>query len=171
MNILEVLKKLKDDLILFITNNLNVKINKENPSGTGSFSMNNPPSIGENAASLNESTATGYDSCAVNFSDAKGESSFSCGYQTTAGSSYQFVSGVLNVEDPDGQYAQIVGNGDAWSADGVPSNAYTLDWDGNGYYAGKVEAYNGFQVGPTQIVYDYELGALRIDFISGSGRE
>ena len=64
------------------------------------------------------------------------------GRGTIANSRYQFVRGQYNKPDePDpnksyiGQYAEIVGNGTA----SAPENIYTLDWDGNGWFAGKVK--------------------------------
>lgn len=71
----------------------------------------------------------------------------------------QFVRGVYNLPDGDerhdvlgnlagsrGKYVDIVGNG---SSDTDRSNAYTLDWNGNARYAGKVyaESKNGIGEG------------------------
>ena len=48
---------------------------------------------------------------------------------------YQHVQGVYNIPDEDTNYMHIVGNG----MDGDNrSNAHTLDWDGNAWYAGNV---------------------------------
>ena len=47
----------------------------------------------------------------------------------------QHVQGSANVEDEDQIYAHIVGNG---SDEENRSNAYALDWDGNGWFAGNV---------------------------------
>ena len=58
------------------------------------------------------------------------------GYGTVASSDYQHVEGKFNIEDPNGHYAHIVGNGEPKSD---PSNAHTLDWSGNAWYAGTVE--------------------------------
>lgn len=57
------------------------------------------------------------------------------GRHTIASSPYQHVQGKFNVEDPDYVYAHIVGNGTGTSA---RSNAHTLDWDGNAWFAGNV---------------------------------
>lgn len=43
---------------------------------------------------------------------------------------------VVTWPDADGKYAHIVGNGSSSSA---RSNAHTLDWSGNAWYAGTVE--------------------------------
>ena len=64
------------------------------------------------------------------------EASFAQGIGTTAGSQYQFAHGKYNKVDWGKQYAEIVGNG---TADNARSNAYTLDWDGNAWYAGMIE--------------------------------
>ena len=66
----------------------------------------------------------------------KGNYSHSEGRYTIASSPAQHVEGVANIEDVESKYIHIAGNGD-WNA---RSNAYTLDWDGNGEYAGDVIA-------------------------------
>lgn len=60
------------------------------------------------------------------------------GMQTRAMSDAQHVQGMYNIADAEGKYAHIVGNGTADSPTGR-SNAHTLDWDGNAWYAGTVE--------------------------------
>lgn len=67
---------------------------------------------------------------------AKGEASHSEGYSTIASSDYQHVQGKYNIEDADNKYAHIVGNGTNTNA---RSNAHTLDWSGNAWYAGNIE--------------------------------
>lgn len=66
---------------------------------------------------------------------ASGERSHSEGCFTEAASQYQHVQGKYNVVDSTGAYAHIVGNGANKNA---RSNAHTLDWKGNGWYAGKL---------------------------------
>ena len=56
------------------------------------------------------------------------------GYGTTASSNQQHVQGKFNIEDTEGKYAHIVGNGSVNNK----SNAHTLDWEGNAWYAGKL---------------------------------
>lgn len=51
-----------------------------------------------------------------------------------AGAEYQFTCGYNNKVDMAGKYLHIVGNGKNGR-----SNAYTLDWSGNGWFAGTVE--------------------------------
>ena len=48
----------------------------------------------------------------------------------------QHAQGRYNIKDTSGTYLDIVGNGDS---DTKRSNAYTLDWNGNGWFAGTVK--------------------------------
>ena len=80
-------------------------------------------------------TASAYCSHAEgNCTTASGESSHAEGSSTTASSQNQHVQGKYNIEDLNGTYAHIVGNGE----DGKNSNAHTLDWQGNAWYSGKL---------------------------------
>lgn len=65
-------------------------------------------------------------------SAADGHFSHAEGYYTNAGSDYQRVQGKCNIVDTYNTYIHIVGNGDSASA---RSNAHTLDWEGNGWFA------------------------------------
>jgi hypothetical protein len=66
--------------------------------------------------------------------EANGYASHSEGYHTIANGRYQHVQGKYNIADKT-EYAHIVGNG----ADSENrSNAYTLDWEGNAWFAGDV---------------------------------
>ena len=67
------------------------------------------------------------------------------GFHTVAASAQQHVQGRYNIEDTvaaddkgkyttRGKFAHIIGNGNS----GVPSNAHTVDWNGNGWYSGAV---------------------------------
>ncbi len=67
---------------------------------------------------------------------ASGAQSHVEGRYTIAAGGAQHVEGIANIEDTEGKYLHIAGNGTYDSR----SNAYTLDWDGNGWYAGTVEA-------------------------------
>ena len=67
-------------------------------------------------------------------SQAKGSCSFAEGKGTIATGKNQHVQGEYNIEDTENKYAHIVGNGTYNN----PSNAYALDWKGNGTFAGKV---------------------------------
>lgn len=68
------------------------------------------------------------------FTIANAQSAHAEGSNTIASSSHQHVQGKYNIEDANDVYADIVGNGSS----ATRSNAYTLDWSGNGWYAGKV---------------------------------
>lgn len=57
------------------------------------------------------------------------------GISTIATAKGQHVQGRYNIEDIDNQYAHIVGNGE----EGVPSNAHTIDWEGNAWFAGEIK--------------------------------
>lgn len=78
--------------------------------------------------------------CSIIFG-AIGEYSHTEGYATIAASDYQHVQGKCNIPDPNNTYACIVGGGTDYNK----ANIHTLDWDGNGWYAGKLAV----GVGPT----------------------
>ena len=76
---------------------------------------------------------------------ASGSTSHAEGYNTKASSQYQHVQGKYNIEDTANKYAHIVGNGKKDSStnfEEIRSNAHTLDWEGNAWYAGQVEGTN-----------------------------
>ena len=81
-------------------------------------------------ASGDQSHAEGYTTT------ASGRYSHAEGLGTIASPDYQHVQGHCNVEDSSGIYAHIVGNGANLSS---RSNAHTLDWSGNAWFAGTVE--------------------------------
>lgn len=84
-----------------------------------------------------DTTASGEGSHAEgNNTTASGECSHAEGYYTIASGTYSHVQGKCNIDDSDGKYAHIVGNGESFAA---RSNAHTLDWEGNAWYAGTVE--------------------------------
>ncbi len=64
-----------------------------------------------------------------------GSGSHAEGTYTEANSDSQHAQGKYNIVDYADQYAHIVGNG---TANNARSNAHTLDWDGNSWYAGEV---------------------------------
>lgn len=170
------------------------KMDKNNPTGTGSFSLNRKPGtvVGANShAEGSDATASGWyshaegrDTTASNdcshaegdyttasgnnshaegsmtsasggYSHAEGQDttasgershaegqgtsasgtgSHTEGYYTKASSSYQHTQGKYNIEDSSDVYADIIGNG----TKSKPSNAATVDWHGNAWYAGDV---------------------------------
>ena len=65
-----------------------------------------------------------------------GAQSHAEGRYTIAAGGAQHVEGIANIEDAEGKYIHIAGNGSYETR----SNAYTLDWSGNGWFAGSVEA-------------------------------
>lgn len=67
---------------------------------------------------------------------ALGDRSHAEGLCVVAYGKEQHVQGRCNIEDSSGTYAHIVGNGTIPSK---RSNAHTLDWSGNAWYAGTVE--------------------------------
>ena len=66
---------------------------------------------------------------------ASGAVSHAEGGYTEAASQYQHAQGSYNIVDSNGKYAHIVGNGTSSTA---RSNAHTLDWQGNAWFAGNV---------------------------------
>ncbi len=70
------------------------------------------------------------------YSAASGNHSHAEGYETVASGNYQHVQGKYNIEDNTSTYAHIVGNGTFTTK---RSNAHTLDWSGNAWFAGTVE--------------------------------
>lgn len=75
------------------------------------------------------------------YSKAKGLFSHAEGYHTIANGESQHTEGKYNIEDTENKYAHIVGNGGYLDSNNirVRSNAYTLDWSGNAWFAGSVE--------------------------------
>ena len=84
----------------------------------------------------NSTTASGYASHVEGDNTvASGDHSHAEGNNTISSSENQHVQGKYNIEDKDNKYAHIVGNG---SNNSTRSNAHTLDWNGNAWYAGKL---------------------------------
>lgn len=77
-----------------------------------------------------------YSHAAGNHTTASGKYSHAEGYYTKASSLNQHVQGKYNIEDTTNTYAHIVGNG---ASIRTRSNAHTLDWLGNAWYAGSIE--------------------------------
>ena len=75
---------------------------------------------------------------------ANGWGSHAEGKGTIASGNVQHVQGQYNIEDTEGKYAHIVGNGSSYYdvASGTEvenrSNAHTLDWNGNAWFQGNV---------------------------------
>lgn len=85
----------------------------------------------------NQTTANGNSSHAEGYqTTASGNTSHAEGYGTIASQYYSHAEGIYNIEDTEDKYLHIVGNGASASA---RSNAHTLDWKGNAWFAGSVE--------------------------------
>ena len=115
-------------------------MNEVNPTGTGSFSLNRKlnTTVGiYSFAECSETTASGWGSHAEGYdTTASGENSHSEGCGTIAYGKNQHVQGAYNIDDSSHNYAHIVGNG---TDDDARSNAHTLDWSGNAWFAGTIE--------------------------------
>ena len=92
---------------------------------------------GDSAHAEGEKTEASGESAHAEGSDtvASGNYSHAEGSLTTAASDYQHVQGRNNILDEEAKYIHIVGNGDSGS---FQSNAHTLDWAGNAWFAGDV---------------------------------
>ena len=129
------------------------KMDKENPTGTGSFSLNRKAGTtigmysfaeGESTTALGDcshaegfnTTASGIGSHAEGINTtASNDNSHAEGWYTKALSMNQHVQGKCNIEESSNTYADIIGNG---TGDTERSNAATIDWSGNAWYAGNV---------------------------------
>lgn len=107
------------------------KMDAEDPVCTGSFSMNR-----------NEDSVVGVYSHVEGFGNAaSGYAAHAEGIGNTASGKYSHVEGSRNIEDTEDKYIHIAGNGYGYYGEFTNSNAYTLDWNGVGWYQG------GLQVG------------------------
>lgn len=91
--------------------------------------------VGAHAEGFNSQATGTYSHAQGSYAIASAQNSHAEGRSTTAASQNQHVQGRYNVKDDAGVYAHIVGNG----AFGTLSNAHTLDWDGNAWFAGNIE--------------------------------
>ena len=114
------------------------KMEINNPSGAGSFSMGRKAGtvIGGNSHTegYNTTASGAYSHAEGNNTTASGEASHAEGLYTIASSECQHTQGKHNVEDSQNKYAHIVGNGTSKSS---PSNAHTLDWNGVPWFRGR----------------------------------
>lgn len=132
------------DLILDVS----TKMDKVNPTGTGSLSLNRKANttIGTNSVAEGvDTTASGdYSHAEGAGTEASGQYSHAEGMNTTAAGSSQHVSGKFNIVDNNNTYAEIIGNG---TANNARSNARTLDWQGNEVLAGDLTINGNTSVG------------------------
>jgi hypothetical protein len=105
--------------------------------GKGAVALNRETKAeGNFSLAANRGTIAGYGAAAFGkATEALGSHSFTSGIGTIANSDYQRVEGKFNIEDTEGKYACIVGGG---SRDTDRKNIYTLDWEGNGAFAGSI---------------------------------
>lgn len=81
-------------------------------------------------------TASGYNSHSEGRDTiASGDTAHTEGSGTIASCNNQHTEGLYNIEDTEGKYLHIVGNG---TSDNDRSNAHTLDKQGNAWYAGDI---------------------------------
>lgn len=129
---------LDEQLLPAFSDALDLKMDKENPTGTGYFSLNSSSAtVGDYSFTAGfSSAATGPYSVAIGNSASASESvSIALGEGVSAKSANQTVLGKYNVEDYNNSYSLIVGNGTSASA---RSNMFTMDWSGNAAFAGTV---------------------------------
>ena len=136
--------------------------------GEASHAEGNSTASGDYSHAEGQSTANGrgshaegisiasgdYSHAEGNSTEARGKNSHAEGYYTIATGSEKYpqhVQGKYNIEDRNNDYAHIVGNG---SSNSDHSNAHTLDWDGNAWFAGNVKVGADNQVLATQDYVD-----------------
>ena len=106
-------------VVISILNKINLidtsKMNKENPTGTGSFSLNREADtgVGDNSVAIGSDTV------------ASGFGSLAEGIGTIAASEAQHVQGRYNIEDNSNTYAHITGSG---FSESIRNNVHTIDW-------------------------------------------
>ena len=86
----------------------------------------------------------------------------------------QHVQGRYNIEDVDGVYAHIVGNGywDENTYNEIRSNAHTLDWEGNAWFAGDVTTGSGKSLDDTAAsINDIKTNAAYINTTEDESEE
>lgn len=100
-------------------------------------------------------------------SEARGDYSHAEGEGTIAFSVRQHAQGKYNIRDTKEKYAHIVGNGDD---NDNRSNAHTLDWNGNAWFAGDIEDGKGNILDNAQKEADkaYALAEKKVSGISNS---
>lgn len=169
--------------------NITTKMDKVNPTGTGSLSINRKAdtTIGDySTASGTNTTASGVASTAFggattasgNYSFsvgadniASGDYSVAVGHNVTANSRSQHTFGEYNVLDTNtnassrGTYIEIVGNGTSASA---RSNARTLDWSGNEVLAGGLITGGSVQVGASTLIQSDVNGGMEFGRTDGT---
>lgn len=91
---------------------------------------------------------------------ANGIGSHAEGWNTIASGQYQHVEGQYNEADTQGKYAHIIGGGFTTDYPSQRKNISTVDWSGNGWFAGGVEM-NDTATG-TRYRITIENGAIKL---------
>lgn len=102
------------------------KATGENAHAEGSGT--NATSTNSHAEGVNSNASRGAAHAEGSGTTARGYAAHAEGGGTIASADYQHVSGKYNLEDNNGLYALIVGNG---TSSNSRSNAFAIDWDGN----------------------------------------
>lgn len=103
------------------------------------------------------SHAEGYNATATGaYSHVEGES-------TIASGEHQHVQGRYNVADATSEYAHIVGNGTR----NARSNAHTVDWDGNAWFAGDVYVGGSSQNDADKLVKESDVDGKYLPITGG----
>lgn len=125
---------------------IDFKMDKANPTGTGSFSLNRVTGtiVGDYSVAVGyNGTAIGpYSFVAGYGAYASGSSSVALGEGVSAKSENQTVIGKYNLEDYNSNYSFIIGNGSAATTRG---NCFTVDWSGNAVLKGTLTVSNPIQ--------------------------
>ena len=121
--------------------NVEDKMNKNNPHGTGSFGVNNNGTCGDYAVSIGKNNSSpGYSSVTMGDSNiCTGERSVVLGRESYSDAKSTFVSGkglratvndqcVQGKYNAEGDYAYILGGG---TSNTDRKNIFTVDWNGN----------------------------------------
>lgn len=126
-----------DNSIISITVNKTLSSNALNNSSISFSKQNIASGLGSHVEGANTEAKGKYAHSEGFWTLAEGEASHTEGRATVASYADQHVEGRYNIP---GDYAHIVGNGyvDQSEKNVTQSNAYTLDWNGNGTYAGKL---------------------------------
>ena len=94
---------------------------------------------------------------------ANGANSHTEGDSTIANGANSHVQGKYNIEDNLNKYAHIVGNG---TNDDNRSNAHTLDWDGNAWFAGNIYVGDNKRVLTEGMKADITMRSITTDMIN-----
>lgn len=104
-----------------------------------------------------DGASKGYSSTRLgDYNTASGARSVAMGSNTIAASAEQVVEGEYNVADSNGTYAHIIGNG---TGENDRSNAATVDWSGNAWFAGTVKVGSGEKELATKEYVDAAIGS------------